>query len=226
MVAFSFSIDYMRTMIRTGQKQQTTRPLSIRRFQQCMVAVTHPEKYRLQLYWKQRTKECALLLETNVKACFLVKFTYKADRLGLQLEIPLRIARGSNPPGGVCECTISGFCGSIYFKTCSLTEMETFAKADGFVDAQEMFTWFMNHYQERLFETVFYTVQWCYPAPQLVESTKKLLTYFSQHPNTPQITQWSTCLACHQKLPADATVCSCGSTALALNESLQGVKQC
>ena len=64
MVAVSFSVPKLKEMILNGTKKQTIR-LANKKW--CRVYDTMLEKsIKLQLYWKQRTKECEKLMEVNL----------------------------------------------------------------------------------------------------------------------------------------------------------------
>jgi len=69
MVAISFSKnECFPDMIIRGDKDQTIRPLNEERYEQIQ------RIRKLQLYWKQRTKECYKIADAEVTETFRIKF--------------------------------------------------------------------------------------------------------------------------------------------------------
>jgi len=69
MVAISFSMkEDFPEMIRKRIKDQTIRPFNQRRFEQIK------RIRKLQLYWKQRTKECYKIADAKLTEIFKIKF--------------------------------------------------------------------------------------------------------------------------------------------------------
>jgi len=69
MVAISFSLkEEFPEMIRQGTKDQTIRPFNKRRFEQIK------RIRKLQLYWKQRTKECYKIADAWATEIFKIRF--------------------------------------------------------------------------------------------------------------------------------------------------------
>jgi len=72
MVAISFSKNpEFPEMIRKGIKDQTIRPLNEKRYEQIK------RIRKLQLYWKQRTKECFKIADAELTEIFKIKFVKK-----------------------------------------------------------------------------------------------------------------------------------------------------
>ena len=68
MVAISFSVDGFVEKIRSGAKDQTIRPFNQRRYEQIK------RIKKLQLYWKQRAKECFKIADAEVTEIFKIRF--------------------------------------------------------------------------------------------------------------------------------------------------------
>lgn len=74
MVAISFSKKpEFPEMIRNGTKDQTIRPLNVERFEQI------ERIKKLQLYWKQRTKECYKIADADLIEMFKIKLVHEGD---------------------------------------------------------------------------------------------------------------------------------------------------
>ena len=68
MVAISLSI--FKDKLLSGEKDQTIRPFSEYRWKQLLKA--KEGKLRLQIYWKQRTKECEKLFDAEIMDLFVM----------------------------------------------------------------------------------------------------------------------------------------------------------
>ena len=68
MVAISFSVEGFVEKIRSGEKDQTIRPFNARRYEQIK------RSKKLQLYWKQRTKECLKIADAELVEIFKIRF--------------------------------------------------------------------------------------------------------------------------------------------------------
>ena len=68
MVAISFNYRAFSDMILRGDKDQTIRPYNPERYEQIK------RIGKLQLYWKQRTKECFKIADAEVTDIFRIKF--------------------------------------------------------------------------------------------------------------------------------------------------------
>lgn len=76
--AYSFSLHDFESLIPEGIKVRTTRLLKDgKRYDQALKAMA--EKRPVRLYWKQRTKECRLLLEAPIVEVEIVKMYPCAD---------------------------------------------------------------------------------------------------------------------------------------------------
>ena len=127
MVAISFSM--FKDKIRLGEKRQTIRPYSPNRYEQ-MVRIG-----RVQLYWKQRAKECEKLGEGRITRVFRIRFLKNK---------------------GVGEYTTNGWLIIRY----SREREEDLARRDGFGSFDEMWEWFHDHYGERMFRIPFMVIRW------------------------------------------------------------------
>lgn len=77
LVAISFSMrDDFPEMIRKGIKDQTIRPFNEKRFEQIK------RIRKLQLYWKQRTKECYKIADAELTEIFKIRLYAKGTRIG------------------------------------------------------------------------------------------------------------------------------------------------
>jgi len=69
MVAISFSEERFVKLIQQGKKDQTIRPYNPKRFEQIK------RMKKLQLYYKQRTKECRKIADAELTEIFRIKFS-------------------------------------------------------------------------------------------------------------------------------------------------------
>lgn len=154
MVAISFSV--FREKILSGQKRQTIRKYSERRYKQLMNCRVG-KKHKLQLYWKQRTKDCHLLFETHVHKIEFLRMRWASNWI-----------EDANPFDYLQPCRVSSpgyrWEGSNAF---SLEEAEQLARADGF-DSFREFEHFFSRY-DHIEDLCFIIIHWNYPG---VSNTK------------------------------------------------------
>jgi|Deesub1362B_J571_1020462.scaffolds.fasta_scaffold03070_7 hypothetical protein len=117
MVAISFSI--FKDKLLSGEKDQTIRPFSEYRWKQLLKA--KEEGRKLQIYWKQRTKECEKLFDAEITDLFLLWFV--PDKL-----------TAPEPD-------------SDYRHFLTIEEEEELSRRDGFKNSDEMDEWFFSKYQ-------------------------------------------------------------------------------
>jgi len=132
MVAISFSLkEDFPEMIRQGIKDQTIRPLNEKRFEQIK------RIRKLQLYWKQRTKECYKIADAELTEIFKMMF----KKVG-----------------------ITTFFGKFNEKTqeyelMGFEESWNLAIRDGFNSIHEMIDAFYETYGEKMYEMEFMVIR-------------------------------------------------------------------
>ena len=84
MVAISFNYRAFSDMILRGDKDQTIRPYNPERYEQIK------RIGKLQLYWKQRTKECFKIADAELTEIFKIKFIkdikIRGNRFGVIID--------------------------------------------------------------------------------------------------------------------------------------------
>ena len=133
MVAISFSV--FKDKLLSGEKTQTIRPYSEKRFNQLKNAKV------LHIYWKLRTKECQLLFLADLVDLFRIRFTE---------EKKVKVIIESYSFGDI-EYLVSHI----------LTddELDDLVKHDGFNSVDEMFDWFYNKYGDSMYEKEFMVIR-------------------------------------------------------------------
>jgi len=124
MVAISFS--EFKDKLLSGEKTQTIRPYTKHRYNQIKNAK------KLQMYWKQRTKESEKLFDAELEDIFLIKFFHVVTDILI-----------------------------LYPKGVTLTdrEIETLVRRDGFASKKELIKWFYRKYGNRLFRNYFMVIR-------------------------------------------------------------------
>jgi len=128
MVAISFCI--FKEKVRTGEKRRTTRPFSGRRYRQLQ------HIGRVQLYWKQRTKECEKLGEGEILELAIVK----VRKWGLLMRWdPL----------------------SRIYQIVEKHKLGKFVKEEGFDSYEDYYQWLEDRYGSKNLEDMeFMTIKW------------------------------------------------------------------
>jgi len=134
MVAISFSV--FKDKLLSGEKTQTIRPYSEKRFNQLKNARV------LHIYWKQRTKECQLLFLADLVDLFRIRFT-EEKKVKKIIE---------NYSSGDIEYLVFS-----HFLTDN--ELDDLVKFDGFNSVDEMFDWFYNKYGDSMYEKEFMVIR-------------------------------------------------------------------
>ena len=130
MVAISFSV--FKDKILSGEKRQTIRIYSEKRYNQIMRIRT------LQLYWHQRSRDSELLREEIAVELFRMRFIEEGDEIGLE--------------------TMDAY-GE--FEVAKENEREHIAQADGFSSWAELVQWFINRYgRDKLLKTDYMVIRW------------------------------------------------------------------
>ena len=135
MVAISFSV--FKDKILNSTKTQTIRPFNPKRYEQIK------KIGKLQLYWKQRTKECRLLKEVELEDIFVIAFTGKENYIGIY--------------------EVDGT--DIHFvRYATEEEVKEIVRRDGFKNFLEMYNWFAKKYKSSeysgLFGMYFMVIRW------------------------------------------------------------------
>ncbi len=131
MVAISFSV--FKEKILDGTKTQTIRRYKPQRYEQLK------KKGALQLYWKQRTKECELLMRVGLQELFIIKFTYRKENFAFYTYED----------------------GAFHFdRYATPTESKEIITRDGFRNVRELFRWFFEHYGPEMNSTYFMVIRW------------------------------------------------------------------
>lgn len=138
MVAISFSV--FKDKIVSGEKTQTIRPYSEKRYNLIK------KIGKLQLYWKQRTKECELLREVTLESIDIIRLY---------------------APRNMLDFNSKGYPVGNFFKWdgkqwIPLDEEDFFATVhrDGFGSTAEMCEWFYNHYGDKVKDMKFMRIRW------------------------------------------------------------------
>ena len=134
MVAIGFTV--FKDKILTGEKTQTIRPYSERRWKTIL------KNRKLQLYWKLRTKECEFLKEVNLKEMFKIRFEIKWLRL-----YSLGCYTFSKEEDGT-------------WREMEEEEMEDLARRDGFESFKALVEWFKGKYGVGIFTQDFMVIRW------------------------------------------------------------------
>ena len=131
MVAISFSV--FKEKILSGEKTQTTRPWNQKRYEQLK------RKGALQLYWKQRTKECELLMRVGLWELFVIKFTYRKEHFAFYKIEDGRL---------------------VFDRYATPEEADEIVHRDGFNTHREMVRWFFERYGPKINDMPFMVVRW------------------------------------------------------------------
>ncbi|WP_202320412.1 ASCH domain-containing protein [Archaeoglobus neptunius] len=128
MVAISFST--FRDKLLSGEKDQTIRPYSENRYHLLKV-----RRKRIQVYWKQRTKECEKLFEAEPTEVFTVFLD----------------------PDSHCIYRYDDHVGKTWIP---VEEQEEIVRRDGFRDVEEFFEFFTRMYgEEYLWDNIFMVIR-------------------------------------------------------------------
>ena len=133
MVAIGFTV--FKDKILTGEKTQTIRPYSERRWKTIL------KNKKLQLYWKLRTKECEFLKEVNLKEMFKIRFEIKWLRLYTLGYYTVFKEDGK-------------------WREMEEEEMEDLARRDGFESFKALVEWFKGKYGVGIFTQDFMVIRW------------------------------------------------------------------
>ena len=133
MVAIGFTV--FKDKILTGEKTQTIRPYSERRWKSIL------KNRKLQLYWKLRTKECEFLKEVNLKEMFKIRFEIKWLKLYTLGYYTVFKEDGT-------------------WREMEEEEMEDLARRDGFESFKALVEWFREKYGVGIFMQDFMVIRW------------------------------------------------------------------
>jgi len=120
MVAISFSDPKLREKLLSGEKDQTIRPFKEKRYHQ-IVRIR-----KLQIYWKQRTKESRKLFDAELTEIFLIYLIH--PKTGE--EWPHRIENQELVP-------------------MTKEEAKELVRRDGFKSIEELYAWFKQQYRRQ-----------------------------------------------------------------------------
>lgn len=120
MVALSFSDQKLLGKLLSGEKDQTIRPFSERRYEQ-IVRIR-----KLQIYWKQRTRESKKLFDAELTEIFLIYLIHPKTKE----EWPHKIENQELIP-------------------MTKEEVEELARRDGFKNIEELYAWFKQRYKKQ-----------------------------------------------------------------------------
>jgi len=120
MVAISFSDSRLLEKLLSGEKNQTIRPYSERRY-----SIIKGRKI-LQIYWKQRTKECRKLFDAELTEIFLIYLFHPKTKK----EWPHKIKNQEPVP-------------------MTKKEVEELVRRDGFKNIRELYAWFKQQYRKQ-----------------------------------------------------------------------------
>ena len=134
MVAISFSVEGFVEKIRSGAKSQTIRPFNQKRYEQI------ERIKKLQLYWKQRTKECFKIADAELTEIFKIKFVSYFDYWGDMVIVVHKWDDG--------------------WREISAKELIELSFRDGFVTVWDFLHWFENQYREKLLKMEFMVIRW------------------------------------------------------------------
>ena len=127
MVAISFSVDGFVEKIRNGAKDQTIRPFNAKRYEQIK------RIKKLQLYWKQRTKECFKIADAELTEIFKIRFK---NLIQIWDEDKQKWAQATTEQIG------------------------EIIKRDGFEDGWQLYNVLYNTYGEKMHEMEFMVIRW------------------------------------------------------------------
>ncbi|MCD6331138.1 MAG: hypothetical protein J7L80_02935 [Thermoplasmata archaeon] len=128
MVAISFSKkSEFPQMIINGIKDQTIRPFNKRRFEQIK------RIRKLQLYWKQRRKECFKIADAELTEIFKIRFK---NLIQIWDEDKQKWVQATTE------------------------QMEEIVKRDGFEDGWALYNVFYNTYGDKMHEMEFMVIRW------------------------------------------------------------------
>ena len=135
MVAISFSAnEKFPEMILSGRKDQTIRPYNPKRFEQIK------RIGKLQLYWKQRTKECYKIADAEVTEIFKIKFVIYYDSIGHKCITIYKLRENS-------------------YNEINAKELIELANRDGFDSVWDFIGWFEQQYKN-LHDMDFMVIRW------------------------------------------------------------------
>ena len=135
MVAISFSV--FKEKILSGEKKQTIRPYSKKRWNSIL------KNKKLQLYWKQRTKECEFLKEVELEEMFRIRFEIKWLRVSFLGYITVLKEEEDGS-----------------WKEIDSDELDHLARCDGFENCSEMTEWFFEKYGYGIDTMIFMVIRW------------------------------------------------------------------
>jgi len=128
MVAISFSKrENFPDLIRQGRKDQTIRPYNERRFEQ----INRIKK--LQLYWKQRTKECYKIADAELTEILIIRFELSGIYIWNE---------------------------KIKYYERDWDKEKEIIKRDGFDNKLDFYRCFENLYGNRLYDMEFMVIRW------------------------------------------------------------------
>ena len=137
MVAISFSEKRFVDLIRQGKKDQTIRPYNEQRFDQIK------RIKKLQLYYKQRTKECFKIADAELTEIFKIRL-YEQSFL-VMYGMPLRRLMIFN---------------NGWFNRASIKDELEIIERDGFNNIDEFYNFFYEKYGDKLYEMEFMVIRW------------------------------------------------------------------
>jgi len=142
MVAISFSANKkFPEMILSGRKDQTIRPYNPKRFEQIK------RIGKLQLYWKQRTKECYKIADAEVTEIFRIRL-YSDNRkedewLGGRRIVGYIIIEDKDK-----------------WRKATDDEWWGIIKRDGFSNALDFYNFFLDKYGNEVYDMEFMVIRW------------------------------------------------------------------
>ena len=141
MVAISFSVDGFVEKIKSGAKDQTIRPFNQRRYEQIK------RIKKLQLYWKQRTKECFKIADAEVTEIFKIRL-YSDNRKQDEWLGGKRII-------GYILIEDKG-----KWRKATNEEWWDIIKRDGISNAQDLYKAFYKTYGDAIYDMEFMVIRW------------------------------------------------------------------
>lgn len=136
MVAISFSEERFVKLIQQGIKDQTIRPYNPKRFELIK------RKKKLQLYYKQRTKECRKIADAELTEIFRIKFVAYYDYWGDEC-ITVAVLNENN------GC----------WQELDTEEFMELVTRDGFDKEWEFVAWFEKRYGKKLYNMEFMVIR-------------------------------------------------------------------
>lgn len=131
MVAISFSEERFIYLILRREKDQTIRPFSDKRYRQIKKAK------RLQLYYKQRTKDCRKIADAELVEIFKIKMNFCPVK-----TLSIKILDGD------------------FEREVTEGERQCIITRDGFSNDEEFYSFFHEKYGDKIYEMEFMVIRW------------------------------------------------------------------